>query len=170
MNNLSLTFSWTASWDYSERMTDLSYTHLNYMTTCMTFPKFSPYLGGRSVGNLTLSFASPSSICAGWGWGCGWLGPPLFSIFANAQAEAGDRGQPLHMTILPILRPTLNVPRNFSSLTLVLTHTYSQIVGSFWGEGPLPPPHSFFLFPVFTFYSPLIFSYDACVKRTTKPF
>jgi hypothetical protein len=62
------------------------------------------------------------------GGGCGWLGPPLFSVFANA--GAGSRGQLLHMTIDTYLTSYAQSSQEFLSLTLVLTHTYSQIIGS----------------------------------------
>jgi hypothetical protein len=109
----------------------------------MTFSWFSPFLGGGSVGNPTPALL-PLHLRAGWGWGCGWLGLPLFSVFANARTGAGGKGQPLHMTIylsytLCSMFPGIFLP-NFS-----LTHTYSPIVGPFWREGPHLLPHSSFL-------------------------
>ncbi len=44
--------------------------------------------------------------------GGGWLGPSLSSVLAGAQVGAGDRGQPLHMTIY--LTSRANIP-NFTS-------------------------------------------------------
>jgi hypothetical protein len=54
----------------------------------------------------------------GWGWGIGWLGPPLSLILANAQVGAGGKGQPIQMTKLTYfrVRPKLYV-QNLSSLT-----------------------------------------------------
>ncbi len=80
----------------------------------------------------------------GVGLGGGWLGPPLFSVLANARAVAGGRGHPLHMTISTYLTSYTQCSHEFSSLILVLSHTYTHTVSSFWG-GPLPLPHSFFL-------------------------
>ncbi len=173
MNNLSLTFSWTASWDYSEWMTDLSYTHLNYMTTFTTFSWFLPYLGGGSVGNLTPALLPLHLFARGGAGGvAGWVLPCLPPLLTCGQGGgAAGRGQPLHMTILPILRPTLKVPRNFSSQNLFLTHILVQSNCWFYFGGGSSSSSSLLLtFPVITFNSPLIFSYDACVKRTIKPF
>jgi hypothetical protein len=116
-------------------MKDLPYTHLNYMTTLTTFSWFSPYLGGKRRKSETSS-ASPPSIDMGWSWECGWLGPPLFSVLANE--GAGGRGLLLHMTIYTYLTSYAQRPQEFSSLTLVLIHTYSQIIGSCAGSsGPV---------------------------------
>jgi hypothetical protein len=130
----------------------------------MAFSWFSPYLGGGSVGNLTPALP-PLHLRAGWGWGvAGWVLPFFPSLLTCGQGwEPGD--SPYTWQALPILCPTLNVPRNLSSLTLVLTHTHSQTVGSFWGEGPLPPPHSSFLFPVFTSYRPLTFPMTVALNK-----
>ncbi len=50
----------------------------------------------------------PSSHFARGGGGGGWLGPSLSSVLAGVQVGAGDRGQPLHMTIY--LTSRANIP------------------------------------------------------------
>jgi hypothetical protein len=111
-------FSWmTATYiafcDYSGQRTDLPYTQLNLHDNPYNFFLVSSLPGGRTRRKSYAGSASPPSIRAGWGWGCGWLGPPLFSVSANALAgaEAGD--SPYIWQSTPILRPSLNVPRNF---------------------------------------------------------
>jgi hypothetical protein len=54
---------------------------------------------GWSGGNLRRPFLPPI-FRIGWVQGCGWLGPPLSFVLANAQVEAGVKGQRLQMTIL----------------------------------------------------------------------
>jgi hypothetical protein len=44
-----------------------------------------------------------SSRKVGRGGGCGWLGPPLSSVLANAGAGMGDKEQSLQMKKLPYL-------------------------------------------------------------------
>ncbi len=73
------------------------------------------------------------------------LGPPLFSVLANARAGAGGRGQPLQMTIYTYLTSYALCSQEFSSLTLFLIHTYSQIAGSLL-EGRSSSSSSPFLF------------------------
>ncbi len=98
------------------------------MTTLATF-SFSSYLGGGNVGNLTPALLPLHLFAQGGAGGvAGWVLPCFPSLLTQGRG-AGD--SPTHDNFLPILRPMLNVPRNFFYLTLVLTHTYSQIIGSF---------------------------------------
>jgi hypothetical protein len=71
----------------------------------------STALGG--VGKSYASLAFPPIFRAGWGWGCGWLGPPLSLVLDNAWVGAGGKGQPLQMTNHTILRPQLMFPGPF---------------------------------------------------------
>ncbi len=122
MNNLS----WTAFWDYSEQMTDQSYTHLNYMTTLTTFSWLCPYLGGGSVGNLMLALLPLHLFLWDGSRGvAGWV-LPCFPFLLTC--GRGARGQPLHMTTY--LTSYAQCSQEFSSLTWVLIHTYRQIAGS----------------------------------------
>ncbi len=61
----------------------------------MTFSRFLPSRGVEMGDTLMLAPLLPFRV--GWGGG-GWLGPSLSSVLAGAQAGAGGRGQPLHMT------------------------------------------------------------------------
>ncbi len=136
------------------------------MTTLTTVSEFSPYLGGGSIGNLM----PPSSIHAGWGWGCGWLGPPLFSVFADTQSGAGGReGTALTYDNLYLFTSYAQCSQEFSSLTLVLIHTYSRIAGSLF-EGQSSSSSSLLLpFSRVRFLQPTNISYATCIKHTIKP-
>jgi hypothetical protein len=81
-----------------------SYTHL-ILHSCYNLMTYScpPYLGGGGGGNLTPALPFPPIFRTRWGWGCGWLGPPLSFIVDNAWVGAGGKGQPLRMTNLTYL-------------------------------------------------------------------
>jgi hypothetical protein len=101
---------------------------------------------GRKRRKPYASFASYPSNHAVWGGGCSWLDSPLFSVFANAWAGSGSRGQPLHMTTYTILRPTLYVPRNFYPNSSPNSHLH-KIVGSFLDSRSSSSPSLLFLQP-----------------------
>jgi hypothetical protein len=65
----------------------------------MTYPLFLPYLGG-GVGEILCRPCLPPFFRAGWLRGCGWLGPPLSFVLANARVGAGVKGHSLQKTIL----------------------------------------------------------------------
>ncbi len=70
------------------------------MTNLLTYsPSSLPYLEG-GVGKIFCRpfYPPPPSSCSGWGWGCGWLGPPLSFFLANARVGVGGKGKPLQMT------------------------------------------------------------------------
>ncbi len=80
--------------------------------------------------------------------------------------SGGGQGTALthdHLYLSYVLRSMFPVFPNFSPKSNIQSNRWFSLAG------PLPTPHSSFLFPVFTFYNPLIFSYDNCIKRTTKP-
>jgi hypothetical protein len=118
-------FSWTfflndsdlqISWDYFGQRTGYKTLHILEPTWhSTTFSWFSPYLRGGRIGNLPLALL-PLHLSCGVGLGV-WLAGS-FPVFCPCKCAVGaeGRGQPLHMTITPILRPTLNVPRNFRPL------------------------------------------------------
>jgi hypothetical protein len=80
----------------------LPYAHMNLHSHDNTNDVFlvSILPRGWSGGNLMPALLPSLSIRVGWGWGCGWLGPPLSFVHANAWVGAGGKGQPLHMTTL----------------------------------------------------------------------
>ncbi len=92
---LTWPISWKHPWGFLSKW-QIHLLHTYYMITLTTISWFSPYLGGGSVGNLTLALL-PIQLTRGLGWGRGWPGPPLVSVFANARAGSGSRGQPLHV-------------------------------------------------------------------------
>jgi hypothetical protein len=97
-----------------QQMTKLSYTHLLHDNSYDFFLVFS-LPRGRKRRKPYASSASYPSNRAGWGWGCSWLGSPLFSVFANARAGSGSRGQPLHMTNYTYLTSYPQCPHEFLS-------------------------------------------------------
>jgi hypothetical protein len=104
--------------------------HTYYMTTLMTFSWFSPYLGGRSVGNLMPALLPTHLVARGGAGGvAGWALPCFPSLLTHGRGQgAGDN--PYTWQIIPISRPTLNVSRNFCPKSSPNSHLH-QIVGSF---------------------------------------
>jgi hypothetical protein len=99
----------------------LSYKHLILHSRDNLTPYFllKPYLGG-GVGTSYADFSFPPILRAGFGWECGWLGPPSSFVLANAQVGAGGKGQPLQMTNL--LSYVLSLcSQDLSSPTLIYT-------------------------------------------------
>ncbi len=99
-----------------------SYTHLilhsndnpNDLFPASALPR------GWSGENLKPALLPPPIFRAGWGWGCGWLGPPLSFVLTTGRVGVGGKGQPLQMTNLTYFTSYL-CSQDLSSLTLVFT-------------------------------------------------
>jgi hypothetical protein len=103
---------------------------------------------GWSRGNLRRPFLPPI-FRIGWVQGCGWLGPPLSFVLANAQVEAGVKGQLLQMTILHLsyvlssLSPGPSIPNlsPYPILTVIASLSVCSLLPRVWvllqSNGPL---------------------------------
>ncbi len=77
-----------------------------YMTNLTTYSMLPPYLGGRVGEILHRSCSPPPIFRAGWGWGCGWLGPSFSLVFSKMTASSTKI--PLTDILTNMLRPILH--------------------------------------------------------------
>jgi hypothetical protein len=134
-------------------MANLPYTHLLHDNYYDFFMVSSLPRGRKRRKSYANSSSSPSNR-AGWGWGCSWLGPSLFSVFANAWTGSGSRGQPLHMTIYTYLTCYAQCSQEFFPNSSPNSHLH-QTVGSL-SDSRSSSSSSLLFFSMFTFHSPLL--------------
>ncbi len=153
MNNLSWTISWTAylglCW-----ANDNSILHTLTMTNLTTFSWFSPFLGGKRIGNLKPALL-PNHLNTRGGAGgvAGWALPCFPSLLTCGRGRwAGDNPDAWQLYPSYVLRSVL--PGN-SFPTVVLTHTLTSNSWFSFGQ-PVLFPSSSLLFSMFTSHNPLL--------------